>query len=49
MSAADGQDGALRRVDDGRELFDAEHAQVGNGESPALKFNFVFFFNYKFF
>lgn len=36
-AVADGQDGALRRVDDGRELLDAEHAQVGDGESASLK------------
>ena len=36
-AAADGQDCALRRVDDCCELLDAEHAQIGNGESAALE------------
>ena len=36
-AAADGQDGALRRVDDGRELLDAEHAQVGDGKRASLQ------------
>uniref|UniRef100_A0A1I7Z7I9 PBPe domain-containing protein n=1 Tax=Steinernema glaseri TaxID=37863 RepID=A0A1I7Z7I9_9BILA len=38
LRAADGQDRRLRGVDDGGELRDAEHAQVGHGEGAALEF-----------
>ena len=40
-TAANGQNGTLRRVDDGSKLLDSEHAQVGDGESAALKKKFV--------
>ena len=35
--AADGQDGGLGRVDDGGEVVDAVHTQVGEGEGAALE------------
>jgi hypothetical protein len=34
--ATDGQDAGIGRVDDGGELLDAEHAQVGDGEGVAF-------------
>ena len=37
LGAAHGQDAGLGRVDDGGELVDAEHAQVGDGEAAALE------------
>lgn len=33
---ADGEDARLRRVDDGGEVGDAEHAEVGDGERSTL-------------
>src|SRR5215471_3741398 len=33
---SDGKDGALGRVDDGGELVDAEHTEIGNGERAVL-------------
>mmetsp|Transcript_7363 Transcript_7363/g.16111 ORF Transcript_7363/g.16111 Transcript_7363/m.16111 type:complete len:212 (+) Transcript_7363:223-858(+) len=35
LGAADGQDARLRSVDDGGELLDAHHAEVGDGEGAA--------------
>src|SRR5829696_778564 len=35
LRGADGEDGRLRRVDDGRELVDAEHAKVRDRERGA--------------
>lgn len=35
-SAADGEDARLRGVDDGSEVLDAEHAEVGDAEAAAL-------------
>ena len=36
LAGADRQDAALRRVDDGGELLDAEHAEIGDREAAAL-------------
>ena len=37
VRAADGKDARLRAVDDGRELLEAEHAEVGDGEGAAAE------------
>jgi hypothetical protein len=34
--SSDGEDAGLRRVDDGGEVGDAEHAEVGDGEGSSL-------------
>ena len=36
--AANRQNGGLRRIDDGGELVNAEHAQIGNGKTAAFIF-----------
>ena len=35
---ADGEDGGLRRIDDGTEFLDAIHAEIGDGERATLIF-----------
>ena len=37
LGAAHGEDAGLGRVDDGRELVDPEHTQVGDGEGSPLE------------
>lgn len=37
LDRADGQNRRLRRIDDGRELRDAEHAEIADGERAALE------------